>query len=121
MAVEKKDKRIVIYLTESEHQAVTWAAEAGQAAGSRRGPAAGRGLGQQPNRQGRAGRRRRPGLTPGTEPQHGGPPVALAQGMEGVAGRGRWIRAQSFDSRFQAGGGGNPTGPELAAFGQLLE
>ena len=25
MAVEKRDKRIVIYLTESEYQAVTWA------------------------------------------------------------------------------------------------
>ena len=27
MAVEKRDKRIVIYLTESEYQAVTWAAD----------------------------------------------------------------------------------------------
>ena len=27
MAVEKKYKRIVIYLTESEHQALTWAAD----------------------------------------------------------------------------------------------
>ena len=26
MTVEKRDKRIVIYLTESEHQALTWAA-----------------------------------------------------------------------------------------------
>ena len=26
MTVEKRDKRIVIYLTESEYQAVTWAA-----------------------------------------------------------------------------------------------
>ena len=27
MPVEKRDKRIVLYLTESEHQAVTWAAD----------------------------------------------------------------------------------------------
>ena len=27
MTVEKIDKRIVIYLTESEHQALTWAAD----------------------------------------------------------------------------------------------
>ena len=27
MTVEKRDKRIVIYLTESEHQALTWAAD----------------------------------------------------------------------------------------------
>ena len=27
MPVEKRDKRIVIYLTESEHQALTWAAD----------------------------------------------------------------------------------------------
>ena len=26
MTVEKRDKRIVLYLTESEHQALTWAA-----------------------------------------------------------------------------------------------
>ena len=27
MAVEKRDKRVVVYLTESEHQALTWAAD----------------------------------------------------------------------------------------------
>ena len=27
MTVEKRDKRVVIYLTESEHQALTWAAD----------------------------------------------------------------------------------------------
>ena len=27
MAVEKRNKRVVVYLTGSEHQAVTWAAE----------------------------------------------------------------------------------------------
>ena len=27
MTVEKRDKRIVLYLTESEHQALTWAAD----------------------------------------------------------------------------------------------
>ena len=26
IAVEKRDKRIILYLTESEHQALTWAA-----------------------------------------------------------------------------------------------
>ena len=27
MTVEKRDQRIVLYLTESEHQALTWAAD----------------------------------------------------------------------------------------------
>ena len=27
MAVEKRNKRVVVYLTESEHQALTWAAD----------------------------------------------------------------------------------------------
>ena len=63
----------------------------------------------------------RPGLTPATEPQHGGPPVALAQGIKGVAGRGRRHPPQDFDSCLQTGGGINPPRPELAALGQLLD
>ena len=33
MAVEKRNKRVVVYFTESEHQALTWAAGPRQAAG----------------------------------------------------------------------------------------